>query len=143
MAILLACGGGGSWGDAPTEPHLPTGGRLLLISFTLQNSTNANTIQEARLLFDAQELQRFEGTATNVVKLSGIVASTSAGNHTVGVQIRQQTQSPSSYVTGASGGPPNLIVVQDNQGLVSTLSLPRETVSMQTGDTKLFTVTIP
>jgi hypothetical protein len=142
LISLSACGGGG---DGPTGPRQPEDSRLLLISFTLQNADNASTLQEARLLLDSRIVGIYRGDAVSVVDLGGVALGVPTGNHTLSVVVDRQTQSPSRYSMGKlnPGSLPNMIFVQSDQGPVAFLSLPRETVSLQTGEVYRVTVNIP
>ena len=87
----------------------------------------------------------YRGDAANAVDLGGVALEVPAGNHTLSVVVARQAQSPSRYSIGKldPGSLPNMIFVQGDQGPVAFLSLPRETVSLRTGDFHRITVNIP
>ena len=141
LVSLTACGGG----ESPTGPGASADSRLLLISFLLQNADGESTLQEARLLLDSRLVGTYRGEAASAVDLGGVALAVRTGNHTLTVVIDRQTRSPSRYSTGKleSGSLANMIFVEGEQGPVAFLSLPREIVSLRTGDVHRITVNIP
>ena len=87
----------------------------------------------------------YRGSAASVADLGGVALGVSKGNHTLSVVVDRQTQSPSRYSLGkiGPGSLPNMIFVQGDEGPVAFLSLPRETVSLRTGEAYRVTVDIP
>jgi hypothetical protein len=135
----LACSGGS---DTPTDPGTPQ--RRLAFSFAIESANGIATLEEAQLLFDGQVIGRYSGAATAAVLLQPVLASVAPGNHLLSIRVERQVATPILYRLGRASGALNSVIVSNAAGAVlTTLNLPRENLSMATGDAKQYTLLVP
>jgi hypothetical protein len=139
LFLILACS---SSDEGPTNPG--TTNRRLVVNFAIESANGIGTLQEVQLLFDNQGIARYAGAAASAVSVQGSINDVPPGNHTVAVRIDRQVQTPLLYRMPQNNGPVNSVVVSNASGTVlTTLNLPRETVLLATGDSRIYTIQVP
>lgn len=134
---LLSCSGGD---ESPTDPGELT--RNLVIKFVIDNAAGVQTITTARLLFDNQLIDRYQGAAARAVGFNTVVERVSPGQHTVAFAVEHAAQGAVFYRMGVPAA--NTVSVSIPPASTSTvIILPSEQLALTSGQVREYRIQIP
>jgi hypothetical protein len=142
LAAVVGCGGGG--GGGPTAPPQPTANRQVVIAYAIETSGRASTMQEVNLLWDDRVVGSYSGAPTNALAFTPILNGVAPGSHSLTLRIARQTRSPTTYhLFSTQSIVPNTVVINAPGRSSEIINLPRDTVSLRTGDSRRYEISVP